>query len=78
MAGFCLLVGAGYLVYLALSLRASFPGLHDPSPNVDGYWPRLVHDLYLLFAGILGFAASSSLMIATILQRRWRSRSEPG
>lgn len=74
LVGLILLVGAAYFVYLAMALRGEYRELHDSTPGVDGYWPALVYDLYLLLAGLLGFAASGSLIIASILQRRWRSR----
>ena len=74
LAGLIFLVGAAYFVYLAMALRADYRDLHDPTPGVDGYWPAIVHDLYLLLAGILGFAASGSLILGSMLQRKWRSR----
>ena len=77
LVGLVLLVGAAYLVYLAMALRSDYRELHDPTPGVDGYWPALVHDLYLLLAGILGFAASGSLILGSLLQRKWRSRRGP-
>ncbi|MCA9246435.1 MAG: hypothetical protein KDA42_04945 [Planctomycetales bacterium] len=43
---------AGAQVYYAHTLRRDYPGLSDPSPNVDGYWPALAHSIAHTIAGV--------------------------
>ena len=64
------IVGTAYFVYLAFQLRAAFPELYDSSPDVDGYWPQLIHDFSLLFAGILAFLAMILFFVSRALRQR--------
>lgn len=68
-------VGTAYFAYLAFQLRVAFPELHDPSPNADGYWPHLFHDIYLLLGGVLALAAFGLFVIAYVLRLRCQPRS---
>ena len=52
-----------YFGYAAYRLTIDYPGLNDPSPNVDGYWPAVVNLIYKIFAAISGLLA---MMVAVI------------
>lgn len=46
-----------YFGCAAYSLTVDYPGLHDPSPNVDGYWPAVANFIFKIFAAISGLLA---------------------
>ncbi len=73
--GLMFLVAAVFLVFLAFTLRREFPGLHDPSPSVDGYWPAVVHDIYHLLAGLSVILAIVCTIGAGMLRRTRRIES---
>lgn len=72
LTGLMFLVAAIFLVFLAFTLRREFPGLHDPSPLVDGYWPAVVHDIYHLLAGLSVILAIACTIGAGMLRRTRR------
>lgn len=60
IAAICILTLAAtstYFGYAAYRLTIDYPGLNDPSPNVDGYWPAIVNLVYKIFAAISGLLA---------------------
>ena len=64
--GIGLLVASGYNFYLAARLEVDYPGLSDPSPNVDAYWPNVVHQIYMVFGtflGIVGVACGVTTLV---------------
>jgi hypothetical protein len=72
LVGVMFLAAAVFLVFLAFTLRREFPGLHDPSPLVDGYWPAVVHDVYHLLAGLSVILAIGCTIGAGMLRRTRR------
>ena len=72
LVGLMFLVAAIFLVFLAFTLRREYPGLHDPSPLVDGYWPAVVHDIYHLLAGLSVIFAIVCTIGAGMLRRTRR------
>jgi ABC-type Fe3+ transport system permease subunit len=46
-----------YFGYEAYRLTIEYPGLNDPSPNVDGYWPAVVNLFCTVIAAISGLLA---------------------
>ena len=52
-----LVVTAIYFGYAAHRLTIDYPGLNDPSPDVDGYWPAVANFVYMIFAAISGMLA---------------------
>lgn len=76
---FVLFLPSAYFFYRAHRLTVDYPGLHDPSPNVDFYWPDIAHlintGLAILFAGGALICTVASIWIMVV--RRRRLRSEP-
>jgi hypothetical protein len=58
-----LVATSSYFGYAAYRLTIDYPGLNDPSPNVDGYWPAVVNLIYKVFAAI---SALSAIIIGAI------------
>lgn len=54
--GMGLLVVSGYHYYAAARLKVDYPGLSDPSPEVDAYWPSVAHLIYTTCGTLLGIA----------------------
>ena len=68
---------SAFFFHRAHRLTVDFPNLHDPSPNVDGYWPAVVHAVYtgiaiILAAGSMICAVASTCILAL---RRGKLRS---
>ncbi len=59
-----LLAISSYFGYAAYRLTIDYPGLNDPSPNVDGYWPAVVNLIYKVFA-------ATSALLAIIIGAIW-------
>lgn len=68
---FMLAATSTYFGYAAYRLTIDYPGLNDPSPNVDGYWPAVVNLIYKIFAAISGLLA---IIVAAIWGYCLRSR----
>ncbi len=52
-----LVASSTYFGYAAYRLTIDFPGLNDPSPNVDGYWPAVASLINKIVAAICGMLA---------------------
>jgi hypothetical protein len=48
----CVAIAVGF-IYYGFTLRRDYPDLSDPSPNVDAYWPAVVHLIAHIIAGIV-------------------------
>jgi len=51
-----------------MKLKSAYPDLHDPSPDVDGYWPGVVYTINIgLGLVACAFAALSGLVLLVII-----------
>ncbi|MCA9239046.1 MAG: hypothetical protein KDA37_02550 [Planctomycetales bacterium] len=46
------LSGAWYFLWHSIQVRNRFPGLNDPSPETDDYWPAVEVQISEVFAAI--------------------------
>ena len=71
----CFFLGAAvYYVARIIYLHRVYPGLWDPSPNVDAYWPAVVEIVYYVFAGIAAAIGFPTLWVSVVVFRRRQIR----
>lgn len=57
-----------YFIHAATKLKSAYPDFHDPSPDVDGYWPGVVYTINIGFGLVAGaFTALSGLVLIAII-----------
>ena len=61
----------GYIVYLHLR----YPGLSDPSANVDAYWPAVAEGVMYFFAGTAALIGVPTFWYSLVVFRRHRRSS---
>jgi hypothetical protein len=72
----CLFLGAAvYFVAKIIHLHRVYPGLSDPSPNIDAYWPAVAEIVYYVYAGIAAVIGFPTLWFSVVVFRRRRASS---
>ena len=64
--------GALYCLANIVDLHRRFPGMSDPSPNVDAYWPAVAELVMYVFAAIAALIGIPTFVYSLIVFRRRR------
>jgi len=57
-----------YFIHAATKLKLAYPDFHDPSPDVDGYWPGVAYTINVGLGLVAGaFAALCSLVLLAVI-----------
>lgn len=67
------ILAAAYFVVRIVYLHLEYPGLSDPSPGMDAYWPEVVVFIYWVLAGILALIGVPLFMYSFFATRRGRN-----
>ena len=77
IVGGIFLGGVAYCLVNIVDLHRRFPGLTDPSPNVDAHWPAVAEVGLYVFAGLAALVGIPTFVYSLVVFRRRRAESSP-